>query len=72
MSYNRAVRRILKRSVTISVCLDLTVRNQCAEETLQLCVTEYSFITYAVSKSYNQQIENNILTLTEDSSLTNE
>ena len=37
---------------------------------MQLCVTEYSFIAYAVLESYNQQIENNILTLTEDSSHT--
>ena len=32
--------------------------------------TEYSFIIYVVWKSNNQQIENNILTLTEDSSQT--
>ena len=51
-------------------CLDLTARNQCAEDKIQRCITEYSFITYAVLKSYNQQTENNIFTLTEDSSQT--
>ena len=75
MGYNSAVHGILKRSITISVAkkvVNLLLRLDCKEsvsrgQTTTLYNRISSFITYAVLKSYNQQIENNILTSTEGS-----